>query len=761
MNGKNRQPPDLSEYEAALENINSDEDFSVPDTEGLQTENPLVPSPNFYEQAKHKTGLGPSTLSIIEEAERRGIPWQRLNERSKIRLGFGTKQKIIRATITGDTGCIATETADDKFETKILLQKTQIPVPRGIVCKSLAELQKAVEEIGFPIVIKPLDANQGKGVTVAIESIEMAEEAFIHAQKFSSDVLVENYIAGHDHRLLVIDGKLVAASRRQPAHVVGNGTNTISELIEEINKEPGRGDGHEALLTKITLDCDTENLLKKNNLSLETVLLPGETLVLKSTANLSTGGTATDVTAEVHPANVFMAERIAAIIGLDICGIDLVAKDLHTPLTENGGAVIEVNAAPGLRMHLSPSNENPGKVAAAIVDMLFPGESNGRIPVFAVTGTNGKTTTTRLLRYIAKSCGHMVGYTTTDGIYIGDFQIAAGDCSGPTSASLVLSDPMVDFAVLETARGGLLRSGLAFDFCDVGILTNIAADHLGLKNINTLEELAEVRATVVRNVKPEGWAVINAEDIHCLNISKTLSCNIAYFSLDADHSEILKHLANGGLAAFVSDDRIIIQKDDEENVLGTLSEFPLTLNGTSRCMTANILAAAAGAFAYGFTAKQISSALRNFSPCPELTPGRMNFFKVRDFEVLVDYAHNPHGLTALQDYFCHSSQRRKIGIVAAVGDRRNEDIIELARIAANMFDHIIVRQEHSLRGRELAEMNSLMIEGMKKGKRCAGYELIPDEEDAIRHALSIARTSDLVVALSDNYQNVTKIVQEF
>lgn len=761
MNGITNGEFGVREYENALESIKADEDFSAANSVDPLRSSAPVPSPNFYEKLKHKTGLGPSTLSIIEEAERRGIPWQRMNEYSKIRLGFGKNQKIIRATITGNTGCIATETADDKFETKALLKTAQIPVPRGIVCTSVNDLPDAIKEIGFPVVLKPLNANQGRGVTVAVESLEKAEKAFIHARHYSKDILVEQFVEGHDHRLLVIGGKLIAASRRQPAHVVGDGEHTISELISKTNREPGRGEGHESLLTKISADCDTENILKKQNYTLESVLPPGETVILKSTANLSTGGAATDVTSEVHPANVFMAERIAAIIALDICGIDLIAKDLQTPLTENGGAVIEVNAAPGLRMHLSPTNENPGRVASAIVDMLFPENSNPRIPIFAVTGTNGKTTTTRLLRHIAKSCGRTVGYTTTDGIYIGDFQIASGDCSGPTSASLILNDPTVDFAVLETARGGLLRSGLAFDYCDVGVLTNVAADHLGLKNINTLEELAEVKSTVVRNVKPDGWAVLNADDVNCVKISKTLHCNVAYFSLNANNALITEHTSNGGLAAFVSDESIVLQKGTDKNILGNVSDFPLTLNGTSKCMTANILAASAAAFAYGFTVEHISAALRNFAPCPELTPGRMNFFKVADFDVLVDYAHNPHGLRALQDYLSHKEARRKIGIIAAVGDRRDEDIRELAQIAADMFDHIIVRQEHSLRGRELADMNRLMIAGMNKGKRSTGYALIPDEEEAIRHALSIAQAGDLLVALSDNYPKVIKIVQEF
>lgn len=546
-------------------------------------------------------GLGPSTLSIIDEAQRRGIPWRRMNDFSKILLGHGKHQQRIRATITGKTSCIAVETVDDKFETKMLLDRASIPVPEGAVCTSLEELRKAVESLGYPLVVKPVDANHGRGVLINITALKTAEEAFAYAQTYSSEIIVEKYIEGEDYRILVVGGKLIAAAHRIPAHVVGDGKSTVRQLIEETNRQSERGEGHEAALTKISLDYDTDRQLQNINFNLESIPHQGEKVVLKSTANLSTGGTGVDVTDEIHPANRFMAERIAALVGLDICGIDVIAPDLKSPVSENGGAVIEVNAAPGFRMHLSPSGGKPRNVASAVVDMLFPTQAKSRIPIFAVTGTNGKTTTTRLLAHIVQSCGFVPGYTTTDGIYIAGHKVESGDCSGPSSASVVLSDPMVEFAVLETARGGLLRAGLAFDYCDVAVLTNIAADHLGLKNINTLEELAEVKAAVVRSVKETGSAVLNAEDHRCVNIAKTLTCKVAYFCLDSSNEVIKDHISKGGLVTTIEDESLVIYFENQRIILAKVKEIPFTLKGTSKCMTANILAATAAAFAYGFT----------------------------------------------------------------------------------------------------------------------------------------------------------------
>lgn len=720
---------------------------------------------NHYEpgstlaRLRNTDGLGPSTLSIIREAENRGIPWRRMDKCSKIMLGYGRNQQIIRATITGKTSCVAVELADNKQETKGVLQQAGIPVPEGYVCCEETELLNALSDLRYPVVIKPLTANHGRGVTVNITNEESALQAFRYARKIGSRVIVERYIKGHDHRLLVVNGKLVAAAHRIPAYIIGDGKSTVQQLLSKLNGDPERGEGHEAVLTRVSVNSDTENILNQQGYDLDSVVPAGQTVFLKSTANLSTGGIAADVTDEVHAENRFLAERIAALMNLDICGIDVIAPGLDVPLSKNGGAVIEVNAAPGFRMHLAPSLGEPRNVAAAVVDMLFPPGSECRIPILAVTGTNGKTTTTRLLAHIARHTRYNPGYTTTDGVYISDFKIISGDCSGPSSASTVLADPLVDFAVLETARGGILRSGLAFDSCDVAVLTNIAADHLGLKNINTLEELAEVKASLLRSVKKSGWAVLNADDEHCVRIAASLDCNIAYFAMENSGEILQNHISGGGLAVTVVDHEVRVYHNLQVHTILNLNDIPLTMQGKVRCMTANVLAAVAAAFAYGFSLEHLRASLKSFQPGPEFTPGRMNLFELNGFKVLVDYAHNPHGMTELQHFLSQVSASRKVGIIAGVGDRRDCDILELAGIAAQCFDHIIIRQDDNLRGRTLDEMNNLMIQGISESGAEVSYELIRDEKEAIRQALARAQKDDFIVALCDNYHEVTEIIR--
>lgn len=705
---------------------------------------------------RHK--LGPSTKSIVDEAERRGIPWKRWGNNSKIQLGYGKFQKQFQATITCNTSSVAVNIAGDKDSTKQLLGQAGVPVPKGECCTTLEGLHEIIDSIGFPIVLKPLNGNQGKGATINVTSPEAAETAFEIAKQFCNYVIIEKYIAGSDYRWLVIDGKFVAASKRIPAHVVGNGKESIRELMATVNADPARGDGHESALTKIVYDKDTFGQLEKLGYTLESILAVGETVYLKSTANLSTGGTAVDVTDEMHPENIFLAERIAKIIGLDICGIDVMAQGVSAPIRKSGGAVIEVNAAPGFRMHLSPSEGKPRNVARAVVDMLFPESVPSTVPLFAVTGTNGKTTTTRLLAHIAKTAGYLPGYTTTDGIYIGDYKIQEGDTTGPLSARVILQDPTVEFAVLETARGGLLRGGLCFDQCDVGIITNIKEDHLGLNDINTLDDLANVKAVVARSVKESGYAVLNAEDENCVKIAGELDCKVVYFSTDNTNPLIAEHLQKGKNAAFIENNQVVIAKEGKTIQFGELSEIPLTQNGTARFMIDNVLAAVAAAYSYGIPAEQISTALKTFVPGYETTPGRMNLFEFRDFKVLVDYAHNPHGLLAMKDYLAHIGAARKIGIVAGIGDRRDADIVELAATAATMFDHIIIRQEHGLRGRTIEEINRLMIQGIESAGTGVTFDTVPEETQAIRHALNMAQQDDFVVALSDEYHKVIEVI---
>ena len=506
--------------------------------------------------------LGPSTGSIVEEAVARDIPWIRLGTNSLVQLGYGINQMRFQATITCKTSNIAVDIACNKEETKRMLEAASIPVASGSICVDEEDLARTIKKINYPIVIKPLDGNHGKGASINVINWEDAVEGLAHAKKYSRRVIVEKFISGFDFRVLVIDNKVVAAAQRVPAHIIGNGKSTIQQLIDETNKDPRRGYGHENVLTEITVDRDTQELLEKLGYSLETVPRNEEIVYLKSTANLSTGGTSIDVTDMMHPENIFIAERISRVIGLDVCGIDIMAQNLTESLKENGGVILEVNAAPGFRMHLAPSVGLPRNVAAPVIDMLYPPGKPSRIPIIAVTGTNGKTTTTRLLAHIVKNNGFKVGFTTSDGIYIQNHMMEKGDTTGPISAEYVLKDPTVDFAVLETARGGILRAGLGFSRCDIGIITNIQEDHLGLSDIHDLSDLARVKAVVVQSIKKDGWAVLNAEDEKCVEIAKTLSCHIAYFSMDENHPVILDHCKKGGIAAIAENGYITIKKGD-------------------------------------------------------------------------------------------------------------------------------------------------------------------------------------------------------
>jgi len=500
-------------------------------------------------EIREDTRLGPSTGCIVDEAAKRGIPFIRLNKQSLVQLGYGVHQKRIRATIASTTSNIAVDIAGDKEETKLLLDAAQIPVPKGTVIRTEEGLNDAIESLGYPLVIKPIDGNHGKGNTTNITTWEVAAKALVAAQQYGRSVIVEKFITGFDFRALVINYKFICAALRTPASVIGDGEHTTQWLIDETNKDPRRGYGHEKVLTQITIDQFTQKMLDEKGYSLETIPEKDEIVLLKPTANLSTGGTSTDVTDEVHPVNIFMAERIARIIGLDICGIDIMAPNLKKPITENGGVILEVNAAPGFRMHVEPSEGIARNAAEPVIDMLFPKGSTGRIPIIAITGTNGKTTTTRLTAHICKAAGKKVGYTTSDGVYIQNQLMMKGDCTGPLSAKFVLSDPTVDFAVLESARGGLLKAGLAFDKCDVAIVTNVTADHMGLAGINTLEQMARVKSVVPETVRKDGFAILNAEDDLVYKMKEDLTCNVALFSMNEHNPRIVRHCKAGGYAA--------------------------------------------------------------------------------------------------------------------------------------------------------------------------------------------------------------------
>ena len=712
-------------------------------------------------EIRERVRLGPSTGSIVEDAVSRDIPWIRLGTNSLVQLGYGINQMRFQATITCKTSSIAVDIACNKEQTKKMLDAASIPVANGGICVDEEDLDEVIKKIGYPIVLKPLDGNHGKGASINVKTREEAVEGLAYAKKYSHRVIVEKFITGYDFRVLVINNKLVAAAKREPAHVKGNGKHTIQQLIDETNKDPRRGYGHENVLTQIDVDRDTTDLLEKLSYTLETVPEKGEIVYLKSTANLSTGGTSIDVTDMMHPENIFLCERISRVIGLDVCGVDNMAENLTQPLKENGGCILEVNAAPGFRMHLAPSEGLPRNVAAPVIDMLYPPGKPSRIPIIAVTGTNGKTTTTRLLAHIVKNNGFKVGFTTSDGIYVQNHMMEKGDTTGPLSAEYILKDPTVEFAVLETARGGILRSGLGFSRCDIAIITNIQEDHLGLSDIHTLDDLARVKSTVVKSVKKDGWAILNAEDEQCLKIANELSCNIAYFSMDENNPKVKQFSKEGKIVAVYENGYITIKKGEWKIRVERATHVPLTMGGKAKFMIANVLAATLASYLHGFKTEDISLSLQTFIPSAAQTPGRMNIFEFKKFKVLIDFAHNPSGYRGVEEYLSSVEATKKIGIIAGVGDRRDEDIKECATIAARMFDHIIIRQEKYLRGRTEEEIIGLIMEGINESGRNVTHEIIPKEVEAIKHAINNAQEGSFITALSDVVTNAINIVQEY
>lgn len=706
--------------------------------------------------------LGPSTGSIIAEAENRGIPWIRLNRYSLCQLGYGANQKRIQATVTSETSSIGVELAGDKEDAKYLLDQAEIPVPRGDVITRERSLESACNYVGYPLVVKPIDGNHGRGITVNIQNYEDALTAFHEAKNVSRRVIIEKYITGHDYRLLVINNVLVAAALRTPAHVVGDGKSTIQELIDEVNSDPRRGYGHEKVLTLIEIDSMTRIILESKGYNEETVLPEGETLILKDTANLSTGGTAEDITDIVHPSNVAMAERISRIIDLDICGIDIMTSDISKPLSETGGAVLEVNAGPGFRMHLSPTKGLPRNVAAPVVDKLFPRHGDtGRIPIVAVTGTNGKTTTTRLIAHMVKMHGYRVGYTTSDGIYIQNQMVMKGDTTGPVSAEFVLKDPTVNFAVLECARGGLLRAGLGFKRCEVGIVTNVAPDHLGLRGINTIEQLAKVKGVIPETVLPDGYAILNADDDLVYEMRRNINCNLALFSMDENNPRIKALQKLGGITAVYEDGYVTLCRGVWKMRVMRAENIPLTFGGKADFMIQNILPAIIAANVQGIPIDDMRAALETFIPSPSQTPGRMNMFNFDNFDVLLDFAHNASGMEALKVFTDKYDATKKVGVIAGVGDRRDQDTIEVGEISAEMFDEIIIRQDKNLRGRTEEELIALLKTGIEKKDSSKKLTIIPSEREAILHALNTAEKGSLIVLCSDVVPDALELIKQF
>ncbi|WP_298012520.1 cyanophycin synthetase [uncultured Castellaniella sp.] len=696
--------------------------------------------------------LGPSTGSIVQAAVRRGIPYRRLTDGSLVQFGWGRRQRRIQAAETDASSAIGEAIAQDKALTKSLLAAAGVSVPQGRVVADADDAWRAAQEIGGPVVVKPQDGNQGKGVACNVQGREQVLAAYAVACEHGSSVIVERYFPGHDFRLLVVGDRLVAAARRDPPQVVGDGVLNISQLVDLINQDPLRGEGHGTSLTRIQLDETALNTLAGQGYRADSVPAQGVCVVLRNNANLSTGGTATDVTEQVHPKLAASAVMAASMVGLDVCGIDLVARDVYQPLTPETGCIVEVNAAPGLRMHLTPSYGTGRDVGAAMVDTLYGPGDDGRIPVVAVTGTNGKTTTVRLLAHLCARPGVCVGMTNSDGVYVGARRIDTGDCSGPRSARNVLLHPDVDMAVFETARGGILREGLGFDRCDVAVVTNIGiGDHLGLNYIRTVEDLAVVKRVIVENVSPSGMAVLNAQDPVVAGMAASCPGQVTYFARDARHPLIETHRAQGGRVVFVDQgDLVFFQGGTETRI--QLSAVPLTRGGTLPFQVENAMAAAAAAWALGVDWVQIQAGLASFVNDAATVPGRFNVFDYRGAMVIADYGHNPDAMLALVDAVEALPAKRRTVVISGAGDRRDQDIRRQTEILGDVFDTVILYQDQCQRGREDGEVLALLRQGLSGARRVSRLEEIHGEFLAIDTALGVLEPGDLCLVLIDQVE---------
>jgi len=722
----------------------------------------LSPHIQRLKEIRENFMLGPSTRSIVDEALSRGIPIMRLNQYNLVQLGYGVHQKRIQATQTSATSPIAVDIACDKELTKRLLDNVGIPVPSGYVVKTKGEAFTKGNLLGFPLVVKPIDASQGRGVMVNINSEASLARAYEEAFKLSKEVIVERYIEGNDYRFLIINNHFVAASQREPAHVIGDGKSTIKELVEKVNADPRRGFGHENVLTKIVIDDMTQNILSSFGLTQDSILEEGRRVNLKTTANLSTGGTATDVTDIVHPANKALAERAAKVIGLDIAGIDIIAPDIRKPIIETGGAVVEVNAAPGFRMHLVPLEGRGRNVGKFVVDMLFPPGTPSRIPIVSVTGTNGKTTTVRLISHVLKSTGKHVGFTTTEGIFIGNELIMKGDMTGPYSTRVILRDPSVDYAVLEIARGGILREGLGYEFADVGVVLNISEDHLGLKDIDTVEEMADVKSLVIEMLKEGGCAVLNADDPIVSEMSERTKAKVIYFSLNKDNPTIQRHRQKGGMCVVLDEGVLTIFHGDIVIPVIEAVEIPITLEGRALFNVQNCLAALAVLHAMDIKINDIVSGLVTFHPTYHQNPGRLNFMNIGHFRVILDYAHNVASYNAIMDLLDRMEAPEKIGVIAAPGDRRDIDIERMGQRAGRTLTKIIVREDDDRRGRKEGEVAGMLTGAiLKTGFKPSNIQTILKEEEATLFALDRAKPGDIVIILADKVEVIHKLLLKY
>ncbi len=726
-----------------------------------------------------RTAFGPSTAAILEEAASRDIPFIRLNSASLVQLGQGKYAQRIRATMTSHTGALAVDIASDKDMTIKLLGSAGLPVPKQETCRTEDGAVEAARRVGYPVVVKPLDGNHGRGVGLNLDNPDDVRAAFAAAKEQSRNgwVIVESFITGKDYRCLIVGGRMRAIAERVPAHVIGDGTNTIEQLVAITNADPRRGVGHEKVLTRIAVDDAAIERVKDQGYAMDDVPPEGTMVKLALTGNMSTGGISIDRTFDAHPDNVEIAEEAARVIGLDVAGIDFICPDITAPVRETGGAICEVNAAPGFRMHTHPTVGEPQFIAKPVVDLLFPPGAPSRVPIVAVTGTNGKTTTSRMIAHIFKETGKKVGMTSTDGIVIDERLVIKSDASGPRSARMVLQNPRVEVAVMEVARGGILREGLGYDRNDIAVVTNIAPDHLGMKGIDTLEQLADVKAVIVEAVPRDGFAILNADDPHVRRMRNRCSGNIVWYSLKPEDSKerafIDARLRRGGRAVVLDrterGDMIVIKHGSRSMQLAWTHLLPATFGGTAMFNVANAMAAAGAAFAAGIGLHEIRQGLRTFTTSYYLSPGRMNLINVRGMEVIVDYCHNAPGMEVLGQFVDRYADRKaatsewgkisRIGMIATAGDRRDEDLRELGRVAARYFDVLVVREDQRLRGRQPGEAAELIREGIREadaagGVRVRAAETVLDEVDAVRHCVARANPGDIVVLCVDNHAKV-------
>jgi cyanophycin synthetase len=727
-----------------------------------------------------RAAFGPSTQALLDEAGLRDIPWIRLNEASLVQLGHGVHQKRIRATMTSNTSSLGVDIASDKKLTNQLLLGTGVPVPRAEVVRDADEAVAAAERIHYPVAIKPLDGNHGRGVILNLTEADAVRDGYAVARSESRNggVVVESFLTGNDYRCLVIGGVLRAVAQRIPAHVDGDGTHTLAELVEITNADPRRGIGHEKVLTRISIDEESTTYAAAQGFAMTDVPPAGTRVFLKRTGNMSTGGISIDRTEEIHPENAEIAELAGRVVGLDIAGIDFICPDISVPVRETGGGIVEVNAAPGFRMHTNPTEGEAQYVAKPVIEMLFPPGSASRIPIVAVTGSNGKTTTARMISHIFKGMGRKVGMTSTDGILVDGRLIRRGDMSGPKSASTVLQNPNVEMAVFEVARGGILREGLGYDRNDVAVVLNVTGDHLGLGGITSIRQLAAVKQVLVEAVPRDGTAVLNADDPLVAAMASHCSGSVVYFSMDPGNDTIRRQGSRGRRAVTIEPGRngemIVLRHGRKSLPLVWTHLLPATFEGRARMNVQNALAAAGAAWAAGAHLHDIRQGLRTFTTSYFMAPGRLNMFELDGYRVIVDYAHNPPAVAALGEFVDRLGEpspggRRalvsgqRIGVMATAGDRRDEDIVELGRIAAAHFDTIIVREDTNTRGRHRGETAALIQRGVRAGMadggRCTSVETVLNELEATRYALDMGHEGDVIVVCVDHANDVWKELQ--